>query len=85
MDHKEIIQDKQSSYDEAERMISLFNVGEYYNNKVIAIISALTCVSLQIQQIQDWEEHNDIGLYWFFDDKMIRLQHMKSYLEGKLE
>ena len=42
---------------------------------------ALICVEREKQQIIDFQNHDDIGDYWFFDDKLKELEQLKQAIE----
>ena len=51
--------------------------GETDNAKQCAII----CVEREKQMIIDFQKHDEIGHYWFFDDKLIELEEVEQEIE----
>ncbi len=39
---------------------------------------ALICIEEEMQGIINFQEHDDIGHYWFFDDRLKELEEIKK-------
>lgn len=53
----------------------------FYNWEYVHKYNALICVDNEIKTILNFQLNDDIGDYWFFDDKLKELEEVKQEIQ----